>query len=188
MNRSKRYLSVRLAAMLLSCLIGFQGLAMGQAPSPLRIIVIEGADPTVEVRDDNDRPVTGARLTFSLPESGPSGTFFGSGTTLSATTNEQGRATAAGLRPNSIPGRFQIRVTAVHGARTGTASIVQNNVDALNAVQGPKKKFWQRKVFAVIVAGAIAGAVIATRGGDENTTTVPGTTITPGTVSVGTPR
>jgi hypothetical protein len=129
-------------------------------------------------------------LTFALPERGPGGTFFGSGNNLNVTTNGQGRATGTGFRPNQTEGRFQIHVTAVQGDRTGTVYITQSNVrqtDLSSAVK-PDRKFG-RKLIAIIAAGAIVGAVVAARGGDDSTTsTVPATTITPGTVSVGTPR
>jgi len=192
----------RLCAVLLSCLIAFEGLATAQSRPALTIIVVEGEGnvndiqrgigraPVIEVRDENDKPVAGARLTFSLPERGPGGSFFGSGLSLNALTNEQGRATAAGFRPNTTEGRFQIRVNAVQGDRTATASINQSNAQSrANATAKPEKKFWKSKLFAVIALGAIAGTIAATHGGDDTPATVtPGTTISAGTISVGSPR
>jgi hypothetical protein len=194
--------SVRLVAVLLSCLMTFEGIAGAQTRASLRIMVIEGdgaindiqrgsgRDPVVEVRDENDKPVAGAKLTFALPERGPGGTFFGSGSNLNVTTNGQGRATGTGFRPNQTEGKFQIHVTAVQGDRTGTVYITQSNVrqtDLSSAVK-PDRKF-SRKLIAVIAVGAIVGAAVAAHGGnDNNASTVPPTTITPGTVSVGTPR
>jgi hypothetical protein len=192
----------RLCAMLLSCLIAFEGFATAQTRPALTIIVVEGEGyvndiqrglgraPVIEVRDENDKPVAGARLTFSLPERGPGGSFFGSGLNLNILTNEQGRATAAGFRPNSTEGRFQIRVSAVQGDRSGTVSINQSNAQPrASATAKPEKKFWKSKLFAVIAVGAIAGTIAATHGGDDTpATTTPGTTISAGTISVGSPR
>jgi hypothetical protein len=195
--------SMRLVAVLLSCLMACESLATAQTRSGLRIMVVEGdgaindiergssRDPVVEVRDEDDKPVAGARLTFSLPERGPGGSFFGAGNNLNVTTDAQGRATGAGFRPNVTVGRFLIHVTAVHGDRTATVNITQSNVrqsDGGGAIQ-PARKFGRSKLLAVIAGGAIIGAVVAARGGNETPSTqIPGTSITPGTVSVGTPR
>ena len=200
-----RHRSVRLAAVLLSYLTLFQALASAQTRSGLRVVVIDGdgainniqlgsgREPVVEVRDENEKPVAGAKVTFSLPERGPGGTFFGASRNQSVTTNEQGRATGTGFRPNLTEGRFQIQVTATQGDRTGSATITQSNVlptGGVNRVVNPKKKFGTGKIIAIVAAGAIIAAVAATRGGDEKSTTstTPGTSITPGTVTVGTPR
>ena len=48
-------------------------------------------DPIVVVVRDG-QPVNGARVMFRLPESGPSGSFGGLGTTWGATTGKNGRA------------------------------------------------------------------------------------------------
>ena len=95
--------SVRAAATILSCLLIFNGMLSAQARSGLRIQVIDGEgainniqlgsgrEPVVEVRDESDKPVPGAKVTFSLPERGPGGTFFGASRNLTITTNEQDR-------------------------------------------------------------------------------------------------
>src|SRR6266850_1548103 len=133
----------RFAALLLACMMVFQDLSVAQSGSArpnLKIVVVEGEgainniqrrsarDPVVEVRDENDAPVSGARLTFSLPERGPGGSFFGSGNNLSVITNQQGRGVGTGFRPNLTAGRFQIHVTAVQGDRIGAVNITQSNV------------------------------------------------------------
>jgi len=184
----------------------FQDLSVAQSGSArpnLKIVVVEGEgainniqrgsarDPIVEVRDENDAPVSGARLTFSLPERGPSGTFFGSGNNLSVITNQQGRGVGTGFRPNLTAGRFQIHVTAVQGDRIGAVNITQSNVlpdDNSNRVAQSDRKFGKGKILTVLAIGGIIGAVVATRGDDTPTTTVPGTCVTPGTISVGAPR
>src|SRR5438477_11081397 len=202
--RKKSRSSVRLAAVLLSCAISFPGIASGQERPTLKIVVVEGEganndietrssqSPVVQIRDEKDQPVAGANVDFVLPQRGPGGTFFGVWNNLSVVTNEEGRATGNGFRPNQTEGRFQIRVTAQQGDRTGTINITQNNVrppDDLNKVVDSVRKFGHRKLIVALAAGAIVGGVLAARGGnDTSSTTTPGTSVTPGTISVGTPR
>src|SRR5882724_8811128 len=71
-----------------------------QAPAPtpparreLRVLILEGegamnnlelgiyAPLVVEVRDDNDKPVEAAEVTFQLPTAGPGGSFPGNQST-----------------------------------------------------------------------------------------------------------
>jgi hypothetical protein len=152
-----------------------------------------GKEPTVEVRDETDKPVSGAKVTFALPERGPGGTFFGASRTVTVPTNEQGRATATGFRPNLYEGRFQIQVSAAAGEKTGTAVISQSNslpTGGMNKVEA-KKGLSRGKVIAILVGvGIVAAIAVAASRDDETTTTTttPGTSITPGTVVVGTPR
>lgn len=197
----------RVFALISSCLLLFNATLSGQARPGLKIMVIDGEgainniqlgtgrEPVIEVRDENDKPVAGAKVTFSLPERGPGGTFFGASRNLSITTNEQGRATGNGFRPNMQEGRFQIQVLASQGDKTATAMVNQTNAlpsGGVNRVVKSNRRFGTGKIVAVLAAGAIVGAIAATRGGGESptatTTTTPGTTITPGTVVVGTPR
>ncbi len=198
-----------LLAGMLAVPAGAQAPAAGpgaQGPASLKILVIDGEgainniqlgtgrEPVVEVRDESDRPVSGAKVTFSMPESGPGGTFFGASRNMTIATNEQGRATATGFRPNLYEGRFQIRVTAAAGDKSATAVISQSNSlpsGAVNRVSPGKKKFGAGKIVALVVAAAVAGIIGATRGGDEETvvtTPTPGTSITPGVIAVGAPR
>lgn len=179
-------------------------LLWGQARLGLRIVVVEGEGAThniqlgsgreavVEVRDENDRPVSGAKVTFSAPERGPSGTFFGASRNLTIATNEQGRATAAGFRPNLQEGRLQVQVTASSGDRTAAAVINQTNVmggGAATQASGKKSGFGKGKIIAIAAVAAVAVALGASRGGDEPASRpAAGTTITSGTVSVGAPR
>ena len=127
---------------LISCLT--MSLAPAQAPpaaakETLHVFVLEGgqavnsvqarlaAAPVVEVRDENDRPVEGAEVTFWLPKSGPGGFFEGQTVAQTVRTNYQGQATVRGYVPNEQTGTFAIQVTARHGDRTGTATVVQTN-------------------------------------------------------------
>ena len=68
------------------------------------------------------------------------------------------------------------------------AGNAQQAPDAGSAQQ-PRRRFGKGKIIAGLVVVGLIAAVAATRGGGNGeTTTTPGTTITPGTVSVGIPR
>jgi hypothetical protein len=75
--------------------------------------------PSVRIVDQTSRPVRGAVVVFNLPVSGTSGQFSNGAKNLSVLTDQNGTATATGLRANGIPGRLQILVTASYrGANT----------------------------------------------------------------------
>ncbi len=195
---------VRLVSLLLCALLVFEAPMAAQAKPGLRIVVVDGEgainniqlgsgrEPVVEVRDADDKPVPGAKVTFTLPDMGPSGTFFGASRKVTVTTNEQGRATGTGFRPNLQEGRFQIQVMAAANDQTATAMITQSNsmpVGGVSRTTSAKKRFGTGKIVAIAAAAGIIAAVAATRDSDETRpATVQGTTITPGTVSVGIPR
>src|SRR5688500_16536540 len=116
--RKEWHKSMRLAAVLLSGLMACEGLASAQALPGPRLLAVEGdgvinniqlsssREPVVQVHDENNQPVAGAKVTFSLPERGAGGTFFGTGLNLSVTTDEQGRAIGSGFRHNLTEGNF----------------------------------------------------------------------------------
>src|SRR3712207_6818391 len=58
-----------------------------------------GRDPVVRVVTPNGEPVSGAMVTFLAPSTGPSGTFSGSGVSVTVQTDERGMATGRGFRP-----------------------------------------------------------------------------------------
>ncbi|MBI4877450.1 MAG: hypothetical protein HY822_22710 [Acidobacteria bacterium] len=167
----------------------------------LKIVVLEGEGaknnvraksataPVVEVRDEADKPVTGAEVVFQLPATGPGGVFHGWMRTQTVRSDAEGKAGTSGYTPNDEEGRFNIKVTATAGAKTGGAVIAQSNVRGTGASAGAAKKTWWKPV-AVIAAVAVVGGVVAGTRGDNKTAatvTVP-VTITPGAVSVGGPR
>ena len=78
---------------------------------------------TVEVTDDNGRPVAGAAVSFQLPPEGPSGLFSNGLRTDLVLTDSSGRASVHPLQLNRTGGPFRIRITAVkEQARAGTVS------------------------------------------------------------------
>ncbi len=171
---------------------------------PLKVVVIEGDGvfndvrrqtayaPVVEVRDEFDRPVPEAQVVFSLPTTGPGGSFPGGRKELIATTDEHGRATGRGLVPNANEGRFPIRVTASINGRQASAVVWQSNTMAAGdtAPSSRRKKF----IILGLVGGAVAGgaAIAATRGngpgGAAGVAPPIPTTLSSGTVTIGGPR
>lgn len=147
--------------------------------------------PVVEIRDQDDRPLEGAKVEFQLPLTGPSGAFEGGVRNLTATTNVQGQASAPYV-PNNELGRFTIQVKATLGTRTGSGTITARNANESEPVKGPSKIGSHKKliiVAAVLTAGAIVGIVLATRGGGGgNGGGNPTLTISPGVPTVGAPH
>lgn len=168
----------------------------------LKILVLEGQDGVnnirtpmamnlvVEVRDDNDRPVEGATVSFQLPLMGPSGGFEGGVRNKDATTNIQGQAQVS-YTPNMEPGRFTIQVKAMQGGRTGMTTITQQNS---NAGEGIQTKSWFSRHKKIVIAAAVVAVGVGlgvglTRGGSKSGSggglTV---TITPGVPTVAGPQ
>ncbi len=182
------------------------GALLAQQPNPapagaggLKILVLEGQggvnnlrapmamNLVVEVRDENDRPVEGATVSFQMPLMGPSGGFEGGVRNKDATTNVQGQA-AVSYTPNMEPGRFTVQVKAMQGGRTGMTTIMQQNSTTGEAIQ-TKSWFSRHKkivIAAAVVAVGVGLGVGLTRGGSGSSG---GTvTITPGVPTVGGPQ
>jgi hypothetical protein len=155
--------------------------------SQLKITILEGEgainnirqrtarEPIVQVEDENRKPVAGALVVFTLPDTGPGGVFPGGSKSLMVTTDQKGQAVARGMQLNKVSGQFQIKVTATFKQLTAHAVISQSNVAAAAAAGGISGKFIA--ILAIAGAAAAAGIVVATR---EETTP-------PTVVSVGTP-
>jgi hypothetical protein len=200
-----RALSFFLASILCATPCGFAQSPQPQTPAKakttssdaatagLKIRVLEGGNvvnsislgqsiaPVIEVRDQNDMPVEGATVVFTLPQSGPGGTFPGGSTSFTVLSNAQGQATCP-FRANGLPGKFKVKVTAAAGTRAGEIDFAQTNSTAAYAGRLlPSRPLYKRWYFWAIVGGAAAAglAIGATRGGSTtpSTTTV---VITPG--------
>ena len=126
------------AVLLLASILGIVALKAQSPPTELHLTIIEGngainnlqrrtaREPIVQVTDQNHRPVAGAAVSFELPGTGAGGAFKGANV-LKVVTNAKGIAKAAGFRPNTIPGSFEIHVTAsFHGHVVG-AAVAQTN-------------------------------------------------------------
>jgi hypothetical protein len=154
----------------------------------LNIVVVEGEGAINNVKQRTARPaiVQVEDEVFTLPASGPGGTFANGSRILTVLTNEQGRAIATGFRPNALAGNFQMHVNASHQGLTGSTTVSQSN----SAAAAAGSAGISGKLIAVLVAaaGAAAGGVIATRK-DEDTVIPPKPTvsISAGAPSVGGP-
>jgi hypothetical protein len=187
--RANRFISSVLSC-ILSVLLAANTLATEAAAAPkLRIIVVEGfgatnnlrqrtaREPVVEVVDENNRPVSGALVTFLLPDRGPSGLFADGQTRLSVLTDQSGRAAARGMAPNNLTGAFKISIEASHLGETATASLVQSNIAGASVgLSG--------KLLALIAVGGgvAAGAAVALSRGRSSTGT--GITARPAETSI----
>ncbi len=170
----------------------------------LRVIVLQGQGATheiargltaltvVEVRDENDRPVEGAVVTFRLPESPQVGSFAGGIMSQTSRTNSQGQAGMAGFVPSQNSGSVVIKVTAVFGKLMGRATITQNTTQSFLPETAKSKSFWQKWRWPIIIGagGAIVGGVWAGRRGGSTAATIPDPSIgvTPGPIVIGGPR
>ena len=177
--------------------------AQAETTPKLKINILEGEgavnsirqrtarDPIVEVVDENNKPVSGAVVMFTLPGRGASGVFPNGAQSVTLTTNAQGRAVATGLRANNVAGDFQIRVNASHQGRTASTTISQtNSVGAAAAAGATAVAGISAKVITIvaIVAGAAVGGVIVAKNGNGGPAQRPPTSITPGSPTVGQPR
>jgi hypothetical protein len=147
-----------------------------------------GRNPVVVIQNQDDEPVAGARVTFTLPSIGQGGVFDRNERTFSTTTDQAGRAGTSGLRPNSIEGSFDIRVQASYQGTSASALIPQSNTAAISSGGG------SRKLLVLGVVGAVAGGVLGvllSRGGSAASAAAPApnpTGVTGGTITVGGPR
>jgi hypothetical protein len=168
------------------------------AEPTLRIVVVEGDgainnvrthtahDPVVEVRNEQDGVVPGASVTFQTPSTGASSEFGDGMRSLITQTDTEGRAAAHGLRPNSITGPYEIRVTASFNSLTASAVMTQTN--AAPAEAKSSKKFW---LIGLAVGAAAGGAFAASHGKSSSSTSSQTPTtgaIVPGTPSFGPPH
>jgi hypothetical protein len=134
-------------------------------------------EPIVEVQDRNKKPVGGVILTFTLPDTGPSGTFAANGSHIATvTTGVDGRAIMPPFQTNDVEGSYNITVSGSKDGETFSTTISVTNVAGAAAIShGALLKI---AIVAAVAAGVSAG-IVATQGGSSKTT------ITPGTPTVG---
>jgi hypothetical protein len=142
----------------------------------LRIVVLEGEDgvnvlkkktavkPVVEVRDKNNLPIAGVAVLFFLPHSGPGALFANGQRELSTTTDANGRAVAAGMRPLG-KGAFRIQVRASYQGQTASTSIVQTNFSSVASALKVGKTPGASAHTSAESAAAALGAAGGTSGG-----------------------
>ena len=173
-----------------------------QAVTGLSITIVEGEgainnvrqrvnrEPIVQVEDENHRPVAGVAVVFLLPNQGASGTFADGSRTLMTVTDNQGRASARGIRPNGQSGPMVIRVTATFQGLTASSTITQTNAAGAAAASAGLSTGAKWAIILGIAGAAAAGGVFAATHGGGSTpaaTAPPPIVITPGTPGVGAP-
>jgi hypothetical protein len=193
----------RLPASILSTVMAFSSIycsaATLVAQDGIHIVVVEGEgainntrshtshDPVVEVSDESNKPVEGASVTFQTPGSGASAEFGDGIRSFVTQTDSKGDAVGRGLRPNTIAGPFEIRVTASYRSHTANAVIPQTNAAPVEAKSS--KKIW---IIGLAAAGAAGAAFAASHGGKSNSTSgssTPGSgAILPGSPVFGPPQ
>lgn len=137
---------------------------------------------TVEITDELARPVTGATVSFMLPDSGPSGTFSDGQRSVIAISNAEGRATVWGMQWNRTPGTVEVRITALKGkVRAGTISTQYLSDKVAAAPSGRSGRLKKYLIIAGVAAGA-AGAGMALGGRSSGMTTAPAGVTAPPTV------
>ena len=162
---------------------------------------VEGSsfvEPIVRV-SESGKPVSGASVTFLVPQVGPGGRFA-DGPVLVVTTGEDGTATGRGLHPNRQAGQWEMRVSASYAGRLGRVSLTQINA-APTPARTSKSHSRTYLVLGVVAGGAAAGLVAALGGSSSVSTaatpvapaapaavTRPPATVTAGSGSVGGPQ
>jgi hypothetical protein len=111
--------------------------AVAAQPPQLKIVVLEGENAVniiqqktavralVEVRDQNNLPVSGASVTFAV--TGKGGATVAGAQTVTVATNTAGQAALSGMTPASSGG-LQISVNASFNGLTASATITQTVV------------------------------------------------------------
>jgi hypothetical protein len=193
----------RAVSLALACLLLFQSVpsalpAQAVSAPKLKILILDGEgainsiklgtarEPIVQIQDENDRPVAGAMVVFTLPDQGASGIFADGTRSLIVHTDTKGQAVARGLKPNQTPGQFKIRVDVSHQGATTSSTVAQSNVLAAAAAAGGISGKLIA-ILAIVGGAAAAGAVAAASGGNGTTPPPPATTITPGRTTFGPP-
>jgi hypothetical protein len=149
---------------------------------------------TVEITDEAGHPVSGAAVSFRLPEDGASGVFQNGTRTEIASTGPSGRAVVWGMKWNKVVGPVVVRVTAAKGETRAGALVKQSVVEPSQAA-GPvnaNRKIRVRRgnkwVWISTIAAAAAGGGLAfgARGGGGGASSG-SSTARAGSVTIGNP-
>lgn len=173
--------------------------AFGQVRGYLTVRVVEGdggfndikrglaSRPVVEVKDEAGNPVSGASVSFTLPTIGPGGLFPDGKTTCTINTDNQGLARSESFKPNSVEGRFNLRVIATYQGKQGTAVVAQTNTLASgpSAHSGSHKTLW---IVVAVAAAAGVGVALALRGSGNSAPAATPTVLSSGGITIGAPQ
>src|ERR1035441_1925161 len=154
----------------LSLLLALWIPATAQVAPMLNLVVLEGEgatnnirqrtarEPIVQVQDENHKPVAGAIVVFTLPNTGAGGAFANGAHTLTVATDSQGQAVAHGLKPNGVKGQFKIHVNASHNGQTTSLDITMVNAVVAGAATAAAGGISAKLIVVLaVVAGAAAG-------------------------------
>jgi adhesin/invasin len=142
--------------------------ASGGTSQSAFVTKVFGSPLQVTVTDVAGNPVSGLRVVFAAPASGPSGTFGGQ-LTVAANTDLQGHATAV-ITANNIVGSYT--VTATSSMVTGSASFSLTNLPLNSTLL----KFVQQPTDSVagqVVTPPVTVRIQDSSGGASNTAGVP---------------
>jgi len=155
--------------------------AQSIVPSQLQINILEGEgalnntrqrdvrEPIVQVQDENHKPIAGALVVFSLPDSGPGGTFLNGAKGLNVQTDVAGQAAGRGFMPNDIDGKYEIRVEARYQGHIAHTTIHQSNsIGSTAGMTRAGRHAINRKavlIGAAIACGVAIGIAVSNSGG-----------------------
>ncbi len=145
---------------------------------------------TVEVTDENGKPVEGVSVSFLLPESGAGGVFNSGSRTEIVSTRSDGRATVWGMRWNRTPGTLEVRITAVKDqVRAGTVATqyLSDTQKPLPGAEGPAfvaRSSHKWLYIGLAVAGAAGAGIVLGRSHSTTAASSPSPTTA---LSIGTP-
>lgn len=181
---------------------GAEVISQTDAGAQIRILTLEGEGAinnirsgragqiTVRVESEEGTPLRGAPVTFILPMTGASGQFSNGTKSIIVVTDNSGRANVL-LRPNSVAGNLQVRLTASHNGKTARGIVSQVNMVVPGSSGGGAGKM---VAILAIISGAAAGGALAytqvrnkdPRSGPSAAVVVP-IVITPGNSTAGAP-
>ena len=148
---------------------------------------------TVEITDETGKPVSGAAVSFHLPDDGPGGAFASGLRTDVVVTDARGRATVHAFQANRVSGRFQVRIVASkEQARAGTVAF-QFIAELKPGTAAAKSGHTGRWILVGLAAvgGGAAAALAASHGGSPTVVapapTAPVFSIGAPSISVGKP-
>jgi hypothetical protein len=154
---------------LFACVLSAAGQNAPKRPA-LKILLVEGQGAinvvdkkaerrlTIRVEEKYGVPGKGIPVTFTLPDSGPSGSFNKKrARSVTVNTDNDGYAVVHGYRPNKIAGQYNIRVSASTPGGPISASIPQTNAGGAYRDREP----WPKKMIgSVVMAAAASGGAI----------------------------
>ena len=119
---------------------------------------------TIEVTDAAGAKVSGATVSFQLPEQGPTGQFPTGSRTEVVPAGADGRAAAWGMKWGSAPGEVQIRVTAARGSARASRMVAVTLTQAAATGQAQSGGSYKWVWIALLAAGAAGGASVGLAG------------------------